>query len=206
MELLENIDLVLDATDNFETRYLINDFCVREKIPWIYGAAVASYGLKMAVIPGVTACLKCVYPEPPQGAQPTCETAGVLGTVTAAIAALQTADAMRILASQTAHAVQVGQAVPPAIFHLTTVDLWSGEIRQIAPPPAIPNALAAASATSFISTAPGAPRSACAAAMRCRFTNATGRWIWPIWRVAWENLRRFARTNSPCASPSTPTT
>jgi len=135
-DLLESIDLILDATDNFETRYLINDFSVREKIPWIYGAAVSSYGLKLAVIPGLTACLKCVYPEPPQGAQPTCETAGVLGTVTATVAALQTADAMRILASQ---AGQVGQAVPPAIFRLTSVDVWSGEIRQIAPPSRDPN-------------------------------------------------------------------
>jgi molybdopterin/thiamine biosynthesis adenylyltransferase len=121
-ELLENIDLILDATDNFETRYLINDFSVRENTPWIYGAAVSSYGLKLAVIPGVTACLKCVYPEPPQGTQPTCETAGVLGTVTATIAALQTADAMKILAT--------GEIVA----HITTVDVWTGEIRQIAPP------------------------------------------------------------------------
>jgi adenylyltransferase/sulfurtransferase len=135
VELLENIDLILDATDNFETRYLINDFCVRENIPWIYGAAVSSYGLKLAVIPGVTACLKCVYPEPPQGAQPTCETAGVLGTVTATIAALQTADAMKIL---------VGQAVPPAIFRLTTVDVWSGEIRQISPPARDPSCVCCA--------------------------------------------------------------
>jgi molybdopterin/thiamine biosynthesis adenylyltransferase len=126
VELLENINLILDATDNFETRYLINDFSVRDGIPWIYGAAVGSYGLKLAVIPDVTACLKCVYPEPPQGAQPTCETAGVLGTVTAAIAALQTADAMRILASE------LVTALPPA--RLTTIDVWSGEIRQIAPP------------------------------------------------------------------------
>jgi molybdopterin-synthase adenylyltransferase len=124
-DLLENIDLILDATDNFETRYLINDFSIRENIPWIYGAAVSSYGLKLAVVPSATACLKCVYPEPPQGAQPTCETAGVLGTVTATIAALQTADAMRILGSR---------QVPPAVFRLTTMDLWSGEIRQIAPP------------------------------------------------------------------------
>lgn len=123
-ELLEGIDLILDATDNFETRYLINDFSVRETIPWIYGAAVASYGLKLAIIPHVTACLKCIYPEPPQGAQETCETAGVLGTVTAAIAAFQTADAMKIL------------AVPPADFisRLITLDLWTGEIRQLAPP------------------------------------------------------------------------
>ena len=137
-ELLENIDLILDATDNFETRYLINDFSVREKIPWVYGAAVASYGLKLAVIPGVTACLKCVYPDPPQGAQPTCETAGVLGTVTTAIAALQTADAMKILAHP------VGQAVPPAIWRLTTLDLWTGEIRQLAPPSRDPHCVCCA--------------------------------------------------------------
>jgi molybdopterin-synthase adenylyltransferase len=123
-DLLENIDLILDGTDNFETRYLINDFSVREKIPWIYGAAVSSYGLKLAVIPGVTACLKCVYPEPPRGAQPTCETAGVLGAVTATIAALQTADAMRILAG----------GMDGIVARLTTLDVWTGEIRQIAPP------------------------------------------------------------------------
>ncbi len=123
-DLLENVDLILDATDNFETRYLINDFAVRDGVPWIYGAAVSSYGLKMAVIPGETACLKCVYPEPPQGAQPTCETAGVLGTVTATIAALQVADAMKILA----------RGRDGFVARLTTLDLWTGEIRQIAPP------------------------------------------------------------------------
>jgi molybdopterin-synthase adenylyltransferase len=130
-DLLENIDLILDATDNFETRYLLNDFAVRENIPWVYGAAVSSYGLKLAVIPGVTACLKCVYPEPPRGAQPTCETAGVLGTVTTTIAALQTADAMKILAS--------GQQ--NFVARLTTVDVWTGEIRQIAPPARDPECL-----------------------------------------------------------------
>jgi adenylyltransferase/sulfurtransferase len=123
-DLLENIDLILDATDNFETRYLINDLSVRENIPWIYGAAVASYGLKLAILPGASACLQCVYPEPPQGAQPTCETAGVLGTVTATIAALQTADAMKILV----------RGKDSMIARLTTLDLWTGEIRQIAPP------------------------------------------------------------------------
>jgi molybdopterin/thiamine biosynthesis adenylyltransferase len=123
-DLLENIDLILDATDNFETRYLINDFAVRENIPWVYGAAVGSYGLKLAIVPQITACLKCVYPEPPQGAQPTCETAGVLGTVTATIAALQTADAMKILT----------QGPDNILAGLTTLDLWTGEIRQIAAP------------------------------------------------------------------------
>jgi molybdopterin/thiamine biosynthesis adenylyltransferase len=123
-ELLEDIDLILDGTDNFETRYLINDAAVSGGIPWIYGAAVGSYGLKLAIVPGSTACFRCVYPEPPQGAQPTCETEGVLAAVTAAIAALQVADALKILA--------LGAGAVEA--RLTRVDVWSGEIRQIAPP------------------------------------------------------------------------
>ena len=67
---LEGADVILDATDNFETRYLINDFAVREGVPWIYGAAVGSYRLAMPVLPGDTACFRCLYPEPPAGAQP----------------------------------------------------------------------------------------------------------------------------------------
>jgi len=123
-ESLEGVDLILDGTDNFETRYLINDFAVQRGIPWIYGAAVGSYGLKFAVIPGRTACFRCVYPNSPEGAQPTCETEGVLGSVTATIAALETADALKILAKG-----------PGAVeARITTVDLWSGEIRQLAPP------------------------------------------------------------------------
>ena len=97
-DLFEDVDLILDGTDNFETRFLINDAAVDREIPWIYGAAVGSYGIKVAIVPGVTACLRCVYPEAPQGAQPTCETEGVLGPVTATIAALQVADALKILA------------------------------------------------------------------------------------------------------------
>src|SRR6185312_9789781 len=71
-ELFEDVDLILDGTDNFETRFLINDAAVDRGIPWIYGAAVGSYGIKLAIVPGVTACLRCVYPEAPQGVQPTC--------------------------------------------------------------------------------------------------------------------------------------
>jgi molybdopterin/thiamine biosynthesis adenylyltransferase len=123
-EALERTDLILDATDNFETRYLINDFAVREGVPWIYGAAVASYGLKLAIVPGLTACFRCVYPESPRGAQPTCETEGVLGPVTAAIASLQAADALKILAC--------GRDSIAA--RLTTIDVWTGHIRQTAPP------------------------------------------------------------------------
>ena len=99
-ELLGESGLILDGTDNFETRYLINDYAVSHGRSWVYGAAVGSYGISMAVVPGKTACLRCVYPDAPSGAQPTCETAGVLNSVTAVIAALQSADALKILAGR----------------------------------------------------------------------------------------------------------
>lgn len=123
-ELFEDAALILDGTDNFETRFLINDAAVSTGRPWIYAAAVGSYGLKFAIVPGRSACLRCVYPEPPQGAQPTCETDGVLGPLTSTIASLAAADALKILASG-----------PETIAErLTTVDVWSGMIRQIATP------------------------------------------------------------------------
>jgi adenylyltransferase/sulfurtransferase len=121
-DLLSDSDLILDGTDNFETRYLINDFAVSRSVPWIYGAAVGSYGLSMAVIPGRTACLKCIYPEPPAGAQPTCETAGVLGPITALIASIQVAEALKILCT--------GESTGK----LTRVDVWTGEIRSVKQP------------------------------------------------------------------------
>jgi molybdopterin-synthase adenylyltransferase len=123
-DLFEDIDLILDGTDNFETRFLINDATVDRDIPWIYGAAVGSYGIKLAIVPGKTACFRCVYPEPPQGAQPTCETEGVLAPVTATIASLQVADALKMLA--------LGSDSVTA--RLTTIDVWTGHIRQLAPP------------------------------------------------------------------------
>ena len=121
-ELFEGVGLILDGTDNFEARFLVNDYAVSSGIPWIYAAAVGSYGLKLAIVPGRTACLRCVYPEPPQGSQPTCETEGVLGPVTAAIAALATGDALKLLA----------RGPESVAARLTTVDVWSGEIRQTA--------------------------------------------------------------------------
>jgi len=116
------VDLILDGTDNFETRYLINDYAAATRVPWIYGAAVGSYGLVMPVLPGRTACLACVYPAPPGGSQPTCETDGVLGTATSLIASLQVSAALRLIISGSA---------PPL---LTTVDVWTGDLRAIAQP------------------------------------------------------------------------
>ena len=122
-ELLGDADIILDGTDNFETRYLINDFAVSRGIPWVYGAAVASYGITMPVIPGTSACLRCVYPDPPTGAQPTCETAGVLNVIVSAVASIQVADALRILTGAALRA------------RITTADLWNGGgIRQIDAP------------------------------------------------------------------------
>jgi len=124
-DLLEGVGLILDGSDNFEVRFLINDYAVRAGIPWIYAAAVGSYGLKLAIVPGRTACLRCVYPEPPsQGIQPTCETDGVLAPVTAAIASLAAGDALKIL----------GLGAESVAARLTTIDTWSGEIRQTAAP------------------------------------------------------------------------
>jgi molybdopterin-synthase adenylyltransferase len=123
-DLLEGTDLILDGTDNFEARFLINDYAVREEIPWIYAAAVGSYGLKLPIVPRTTACLRCVYPEPPDGAQPTCETEGVLAPITATIASLACGDALRMLAC----------GVDEVVARLTTVDVWTGEIRQVQPP------------------------------------------------------------------------
>jgi molybdopterin-synthase adenylyltransferase len=121
-DLLGDVNLILDGTDNFETRYLINDYAVSRSLPWIYGAAVGSYGITMPVVPGITACLRCIYPDPPGGAQPTCETAGVLGSITALIASLQVSEALKILCG-----VEVSRKI-------TTVDVWSSEVRQVAQP------------------------------------------------------------------------
>jgi adenylyltransferase/sulfurtransferase len=118
-DVLDGCALILDAVDNFETRYLINDFSVSRGVPWIYGAAIGSYGLTMPVIPSSTACFACVYPSPPAGAQPTCETAGVLAPITSIIASLQCADAMKLLTGADVKA------------RIATVDVWTGAIRQI---------------------------------------------------------------------------
>jgi len=121
--LLAGADVILDGTDNFETRYLINEWSVREGIPWIYGAAVAAYGLVMPVLPGDTACLTCVFESaPPPELSPTCDSAGVIGPITALVASLQTAEAMKILAGKSARVSRV----------LTAVDVWDGRLQQIA--------------------------------------------------------------------------
>jgi adenylyltransferase/sulfurtransferase len=127
-EMLAGADVILDGTDNFETRLLINDYSVRENVPWIYGAAVSAYGIAMPVLPGDSACFRCIYPEPPSGAQPTCETAGVMAPITSVIASIQAMEALKILAGRK-------EAVRRKIF---TADLWSGPVRETSMPPRDP--------------------------------------------------------------------
>lgn len=106
-DLLGDLDLILDATDNFETRYLLNDFAVRNELPWIYAAAVGSYAATMSILPKPanggtvpwepTACLTCVFPEPPTGPTETCDTAGILGPAVTLAASLQVGEALKLL-------------------------------------------------------------------------------------------------------------
>ncbi len=95
--LLAGANLVLDGTDNFETRYLINDYAIKNSLPWIYAAAVGSYAVTMNVLPGDTACLACIFPESPRGNLQTCETAGILNSAVNLVASLAATEAMKFL-------------------------------------------------------------------------------------------------------------
>lgn len=96
--LVQSTDLVLDATDNFETRYLLNDVCIKYQRPWIYSGVIASYGVTMNIVPGDTPCLRCIFPEMPlPGTTPTCDTAGVLNGIVGAITGVASTEALKIL-------------------------------------------------------------------------------------------------------------
>jgi adenylyltransferase/sulfurtransferase len=120
-ELLSGFNLVLDGTDNFETRFLVNDFAVSSGIPWIYAAAVASYGLTMTILPAVTPCLACLLESQRQGLDETCDTVGVLGPIVNLIASLEVADALKLLAG---HKDQLHG-------RLISCDVWSGRFQSI---------------------------------------------------------------------------
>jgi adenylyltransferase/sulfurtransferase len=122
-DLLKGFALILDGTDNFETRYLINDVAVKFGIPWIYGAAVASYGTTLTVIPGRTPCLACVFPEPPQGLHETCDTAGIIGPTIAWTAAVQVAEALKTLLGR----------VEDLHGSLLAYDVWKNRFQQLKP-------------------------------------------------------------------------
>jgi adenylyltransferase/sulfurtransferase len=132
-ELLAPADLVLDATDNFETRYLINDYAVQQSKPWIYAAAIGAYAATMNILPHAnlqpatdnlqleTACLACIFPKPPTGPVETCDTAGILSTAVNLAASIQTTEALKFLTNQ------------PHLMRRTLLsrDLWSNEQSEI---------------------------------------------------------------------------
>src|SRR5436305_5190552 len=96
--LVQDVELVLDATDNFETRYLLNDVCIKFARPWIYSGVIASYGVTMNILPGDTPCLRCIFPEmPAPGTTATCDTAGILNGIVAAIAGIASTEALKLL-------------------------------------------------------------------------------------------------------------
>lgn len=119
--LLEGVDCIVDGTDNFEARFLINEVCCRDRIPWVHGGAIGAEGRVLAVRPGSTACLRCLIPEPPAaGSLPTCESAGIIGPAALVVGAVQAAEAMKLLAG----VPEVGNA-------LLACDLWEGTWRRI---------------------------------------------------------------------------
>jgi adenylyltransferase/sulfurtransferase len=121
-DLFAGMQLILDGTDNFETRYLINDFAVKTSLPWIYTATVGSYCVSLNVLPGKTACLACIFPDSPQGAVETCETAGILNSTVNLAASIAATEALKLL---------VG-AEDQMRRTLLSFDLWTNQRAEVA--------------------------------------------------------------------------
>jgi adenylyltransferase/sulfurtransferase len=122
LELVEDADLILDGTDNFEIRYLINDVAVKLGKPWVYGGSIGSHGQTMTILPGETPCLRCVFEAAPApGEAATCETAGVLGPIVNIIASFQATEAFKILTGRKA---QINR-------ELIYIDVWDNILRRI---------------------------------------------------------------------------
>src|SRR5215212_9089999 len=122
VELCKDADLILDGTDNFEVRYLINDVAVKLDKPWVYGGSIGSHGQVLAILPGQTPCLRCVFEAAPSpGEAGTCETAGVLGPIVNIVASLQATEGMKILTGN------MEQLNP----ELTYLDIWENIHKRI---------------------------------------------------------------------------
>ena len=120
-ELLAGIELLLDGTDNFETRYLINDFAVENSLPWIYTAAVASYCVTLNILPGETPCLCCIFPDAPRGALETCETSGILNSAVSLGASIAATEAVKLL-------VGAGKQVRRTLL---SFDVWRNQRTEV---------------------------------------------------------------------------
>jgi adenylyltransferase/sulfurtransferase len=121
--LLAGVSLILDGTDNFETRYLLNDYAVDRSLPWIYSAAVGSYAVTMNVVPGETACLACLFPDSPRGMVETCETSGILNSAVNLVASIAATEALKFLIG--------GTAAEHLRRTLLSFDVWSNEHAEI---------------------------------------------------------------------------
>lgn len=121
--LLQAMDLILDGTDNFETRYLINDYTVKRSLPWIYSAAVGSYAVTLNILPGQTACLACIFPDSPRGMVETCETSGILNSAVNLVASIAATEALKFLVG--------GASAPELRRTLLSFDLWTNEHAEI---------------------------------------------------------------------------
>jgi adenylyltransferase/sulfurtransferase len=118
---IDDVDVVLDGLDNFETRFVLNDACAKLSRTWIHAAAVGSYGLVMPVVPGKSPCLRCMMGSlPPPGSSPTCDTAGVIAPITHIVASMQVAEALKLIC----------QAVTPSDLQLQTYDAWTQKFQQ----------------------------------------------------------------------------
>jgi len=121
--LLAGMDLILDGTDNFETRYLINDYAIDHSLPWIYSAAVGSYGVTLNVVPGQTACLACIFPDSPRGIVETCETSGILNSAVNLVASIAATEAIKILVG--------GTGASNLRRTMLSFDLWTNENAEL---------------------------------------------------------------------------
>jgi molybdopterin-synthase adenylyltransferase len=119
---IRDVDLVLDALDNFETRFVLNDACAKNSRTWIYSAAVGSYGLVMPIIPRKSPCLRCMLGSlPAPGSSPTCDTAGVIGPITHIVASIQVAEALKLIC----------RAMEPVDVRLVTYDVWTHNFQRM---------------------------------------------------------------------------
>jgi molybdopterin/thiamine biosynthesis adenylyltransferase len=121
-ELLADSQLILDGTDNFQTRYLINDYAISNSLPWVYTAAVGSYAATLNILPGKTACLACIFPDPPSGLVETCDTAGILNSTVNLIASIAATEALKLLVDDQANMRRT----------LLSWDLWTNQRAEVA--------------------------------------------------------------------------
>src|SRR6185295_18023520 len=121
-DLAGDVDAIIDGTDNFATRFLLNDFAVKNAKPWVYGGCIGAEGQTMTILPGETACLACLMSDvPPPGTTPTCDTAGIIGPIVGVIASMEAAEALKILSGRR-------EAVSR---RLSIIDLWDNQVRSV---------------------------------------------------------------------------